>query len=174
VSSKDQTKNWRKSQEWYQTGKSNECEIFQRGMVEGIVGQECKKTNERLHMEDIEMYTKSQPLKGMDGFEYTEDFDGLVEKEKIKFFFNLKMICDAGGAQTRTCREVYHFIKTQLKYIQKKKSDNLYFVNILDGDTSFKHMDQFHFLKTKYEIPHVFIGDMKQFESWWLSLYPAL
>jgi hypothetical protein len=169
VSSKEQNKDWRKLQDWYKTGKSNECEIYQRNMIELITSEICKKTNERLHIEDIELKTKTHPLKDEDGFEYTEDFDGLIEKSNIKYYFNLKMICDAGGAQTRTCREVYHFIKTQLKYIKKNNTENVYFINILDGDTSYKHMKQFHFLKNKYDTPFVFIGDMNEFQTWWLS-----
>jgi hypothetical protein len=45
-----------------------------------------------------------------DGYEYSENFDGLILKNNNKFYFNLKFVCGNGGAQTRTLREIYHFI----------------------------------------------------------------
>ena len=83
-------------------------------------------------------------------------------------YFNLKFICDNGGAQTRTLREVYHFIKSQMEFLIKKKQI-FHFINILDGDTSFKNMDKFHYLKSnkKYKdiIKYIFIGDLHQFQN---------
>ena len=34
-------------------------------------------------------------------------------------YINFKMICDRGGSQTRSLREVYHFITTQLNYLKQ-------------------------------------------------------
>ena len=31
-----QTKNWRKNQNWYKGGKHNECELYQRNLIEKI------------------------------------------------------------------------------------------------------------------------------------------
>ena len=61
-------------------------------------------------------------LNNKNGFEFTEDFDGKVimkthNKINITIYFNLKFCCDAGGAQTRTLREVYHFIKCQIIFV---------------------------------------------------------
>ena len=37
VKSSLQTKNWRKSQAWYINGKTNECEKYQRTIIETII-----------------------------------------------------------------------------------------------------------------------------------------
>ena len=175
VPSSIQTKDWRKNQEWYHGGKSNECEIYQRNLIEKITRRTCKKTNERIHLLTKNIEMKTNPLKQVDGFEYTEDFDGRIELNDKIIYFNMKMICDAGGAQTRTCREVYHFISSQYEYFIHhgcdlcKESNKIYFVNILDGDTSYKHMNKFLFLKKKYaNQPNIFVGDMHEFRIWWL------
>ena len=187
-----QTKNWRKNQKWYKNGKSNECEIYQRKLIEKITDSKCAKTKFRLHIENNELIEKANPLASEDGFDYTEDFDGLQERNNTKYFYNLKFVCDRGGAQTRTLREVYHFIKAQLEYLlkyydtndkvssdtkseTKKESDDkeLYFVNILDGDESYKNSDKFKYLikKSKYASvkDKIFIGDMKEFQEWFKS-----
>lgn len=54
-------------------------------------------------------------------------------KDTNKIYFNLKFVCDSGGAQTRTLREVYHFIESQMRYLINSNTDNVYFINILDG-----------------------------------------
>lgn len=187
-----QTKKWRKNRKWYKNGKSNECEIYQRKMIEKITDSKCPKTKYRLHIENNELIEKSNPLASEDGFDYTEDFDGLQERSNTQYFYNLKFVCDRGGAQTRTLREVYHFIKAQLEYLLKHyqtndkdtkdtkskskkdvKSKDICFINILDGDESYKNSDKFKFLikKSKYVsvIDKIFIGDMKEFQEWFIS-----
>ena len=98
-----QTKDWRKQCPWYHGGKHNECEIYQRHLVECITTHPCVKTDIRINLRDKQLYNKKYPMKDVDGFDYTEDFDGNILD---KYYINLKMICDAGGAQTRTLREV--------------------------------------------------------------------
>lgn len=167
----EQTKDWRKQQLWYNTGKSNECEIYQRDLIEKITNNTCHKTNIRLHLDTKLIVEKSRPMKEPDGFEYTEDFDGIIKYADNEWLFNLKMICDAGGAQTRSLREVYHFITTQLEHLLLFPGSNKYFINILDGNTSYYNMDKFKFLlnKSQYEfIRHrVFVGDMHEFQNLW-------
>lgn len=173
VSSKNQTKDWRKNQTWYNDGKSNECEKYQRNIIEQITNHPCLKCLTRINLENIEMKDPSKPLKNADGFEWTENFDGYQERP-FKIYYNLKMICASGGAQTRTLREVYHFIKAQLDCLLKKQTDDVYFVNILDGDESFRNKDKFSYLKkmSKYEtiIKYVFIGDLYEFKHWYQDL----
>ena len=67
-----------------------------------------------------------------------------------KYYFNLKFVCDSGGAQTRTLKDVYHFIKNQMEYLIKFNVNNVnvYFINILDGDTSY-NIGKFNFLRNK-------------------------
>lgn len=133
-------------------------------------------------------------MKDLDGFEYTEDFDGKCARGSNTIYFNLKFCCDAGGAQTRTLRLVYEFIKCQIKYInkqnntqddtQKEKENNdenqdkhkdekcnneTYFINILDGDTSNTHISKFRYLLDKLNNKklekYIFIGSMYEFSK---------
>jgi len=120
-------------------------------------------------MDSLDLCYKKFPLKDDDGFEWTEDFDGFVKHLSNSFYLNLKFICDQGGAQTRSIR-VYHFIKTQLKYLVANY-ENIYFINILDGDTSFKSMSKFKYLLDCHADvkDHIFVGDMEQFEEFWFK-----
>ena len=170
-SSKYQTKVWRKTRDWYSNGKSNECECYQIKMVERITKLNLIRTSDRIHMESLSIINKKYPLKDIDGFEYTENFDGVQHIGKCKVYYNLKFVCDAGGAQTRSLREVYHFLKCQLKVLLT--SNNIYFINILDGDTSYKSMNKYLHLIDSPEYSaikkNIFIGDLAMFQSWWPS-----
>ena len=167
LSAKEQTKDWRKSQTWYQNGKQNECELYQREWIERITGQPCPKTNVRIHLEKLLLEEKTKPLLEEDGFEWTENFDGLQIIHNRRFYYNLKMVCDQGGAQTRSLREVYLFIKGQIAYLQKNPDPNLYFINILDGNGSAQRSPQFDFITKDH--PQVFCQDMKTFQTWFQS-----
>ena len=83
----------------------------------------------------------------------------------------MKFVCDKGGAQTRSLREVYHYIKYQLEHLLKYEKTDIYFVNILDGDTSHRELEKFHYLinKEKYEKikKYVFCNDLSSFIKWW-------
>ena len=76
-------------------------------------------------------------------------------------------MCDNGGAQTRTLREVYHFIKCQFNYLIKYNNTNIKFINILDGDTCYKNMDKFNYLlnKNKAYNKYIFIGSLYDFQN---------
>lgn len=189
TSSKEQTKNWRKACNWYKNGKSNECEIYQKTLTKQLIGYIPNKTNDRFYMETKDMINKTNPMKDKNGFEFTEDFDGKViiktnNTINNTIYFNLKFCCDAGGSQTRTLREVYHFIKCQIDYVIKKQKENIldikindlshiYFINILDGDASYKNMDKFKYLletEKQKEIcevinKYIFIGSMLEFST---------
>ena len=164
----NQTKEWRKKQEWYNNGKSNECEKYQINLLEKILGQKLDKTNERINIKSYVMSVKRNPMIHSDGFEWTENFDGKIKRNDKIIRFNLKMVCDDGGSQTRTLREVYHFIQCQLEYILQNNSTNEYFVNILDGGTSHKNIDKFIYLLNKEQYinikKYLFIGDLHDFQ----------
>ena len=104
-----------------------------------------------------------------DGYEWSENFDGKILKNNNVCYFNLKFVCDSGGAQTRTLREVYHFIRYQMEYLVKFNTTNTYFINILDGDTSHNNMNKFKFLitKEKYKqvVKYIFIGSLYEFQK---------
>ena len=104
------------------------------------------------------------PNKLKNGYDYTENFDGVISKlGENKIYFNLKFVSGTGGAQTRTLREVYHFIHFQLCILEKY--DNIFFINILDGDTSFKNMNKFEYLleSKKEKNNKIYVGDFKSF-----------
>ena len=168
ICSKLQTKDWRKKQDWYITGKKNECEIYQRALIENIVIYKCKKQTNRLNLLSFELKEYKNPMKYNDGFEWTEDFDGFINEYNM--YINFKMICDRGGSQTRSLREVYHFITTQLNYLKQNiNKQNILFINILDGDESYRNINKFKYLLSKPEyltIKNIFVGDMKTFYDW--------
>lgn len=164
-----QTKEWRKTRTWYKGGKSNECEKYQINLIEKMLAIKLMKTHVRINMENYEITTNTHPMKNSDGFEWTENFDGLLIKNTGKYYFNLKFVCDGGGAQTRSLREVYHFIRCQMEYLIKFDTTNTYFINILDGDECFHAMNKFLYLfnKEKYKqvIKYVFIGSLYDFKK---------
>ena len=166
--SKDQTKEWRIKQPWYNGGKSNECEIYQRNKVSKIVGNEIEKTRHRFNKETNTFEHMPHPNKEIDGFEYTEDMDGVFIKHNRTYYANFKMVCDKGGAQTRTLREVYDFITAQLNWLLENKEKAIEFINILDGNESCRNRDKFDYLITKEKYKSikdkVFIGDLYEFE----------
>lgn len=90
-----------------------------------------------------------------------------------KYYFNLKFICDEGGAQRRTLCLVYHFIYVQLNYLKKSNKTDIFFINILDGDFSFKNLDKMKYILTKKEFndvfKYIFIGDTYTFQNWWIK-----
>jgi hypothetical protein len=171
ISSKLQTKSWRKNQEWYNNGKHNECEKYQRQLINKITGKNIYNTKIRLNIFSYELKNISNPNVKNDGFEWSENFDGYIEKDDKKFYFNLKFTCDKGGAQTRTLREVYMFINAQINHIKKFQKTNTFIINILDGDESYRNMNKMSYrinMHEKYK-KYIFIGDMAQFEQWWNS-----
>ena len=163
-----QTKNWRKNKKWYKTGKSNECEIYQINLIEKIINLKLNKTNDRINTETNNIIDNRNPLVNNDGYEWTENFDRKIIKNEIIYYFNLKFICDNGGSQTRSLREVYHFIKYQLEYLLIFKISNVYFINILDGNTCYNNMEKYKYLinKQKYENikKYIFVGDTYEFQ----------
>lgn len=163
-----QTKEWRKSQPWYKNGKSNQCEKFQIELIERTIKTKLIKTNERLNIKTLEMNDSIRNLSADDAYDWTENFDGKLVVENRIHYFNLKFVVGTGGAQTRTNRETYHFIQCQLEYLLKGDSNNIRFINILDGDFSYVNMNKFNFLKNqeKYESvkKNVFIGSLYDFQ----------
>jgi hypothetical protein len=171
ISSSKQTKKWRLGQSWYTGGKRSECERFQVECITSITKNPLYKTSERLNLNTLELSVNRCPLKNKDGFDWTEDFDRMQIANGIKWYYNLKMVCDVGGAQTRSLREVYHFVKGQLEYLLH--NDNIGFINILEGDASSKHMDKFKYLLSNPKYVNaercIFCGDMIQFNEWYNS-----
>ena len=168
-----QTKNWRKIQKWYINGKKNECEKYQKKMTEKILKKNIEKTHERINYKTNEIHIKKYPLKDPDGFDWSENFDGYLKINEKIYYFNFKFVCDNGGAQTRTLRELYFFIKNQFLFLEKKNLENIYFINILDGSACYKHSNQFLYLKNHYKSfeNRFFIGDLYQFQNQYKNFF---
>jgi hypothetical protein len=175
-----QTKDWRKEQPWYKGGKSNECELLQRSQIEHMTGKSCPKTIMRINKRTRQMQELSNPLTRNDGFDWTEDFDGkqeLVGKDGSAhdLFYNFKMVCDAGGAQTRSLREVHSFVEAQMQVLLLGNHPNAYFINILDGDQSHSRKEQFNHLVQLPEYSNVrekiFVDDMCAFKDWFQARF---
>jgi len=170
--SNEQTKEWRLEQPWYINGKQNECELFQKKCIEQITGLMMPhNTHLRLHFPSKDLrYVLN--LNEENGFEYTEDFDSCLVVFGISLYFNLKFICHAGGSQTRTLRETYHFIQAQLEHLIRFPGDKM-FINILDGNQSYQTMIKFQYLLEKPVFhsvrQYVFIGDTHQFQQFWVD-----
>jgi hypothetical protein len=134
-----------------------------------FLNKKIPKTDHRIHMKTNQIVDIARPNTQENGFEYTENFDGLIQINECNYYFNLKFVCDAGGGQTRTLREVYHFIEHQLKYIKKNETHNTYFINILDGDTCYKEMDKYNYLINNEEYKdvkkYVFVGSLYEFQK---------
>jgi len=164
--SNKQTKEWRQNQDWYKNGKSNECEKYQINLIEKIIGTKLNKTNDRIYNNEIK--NNKNPMLNDDGYEYTENFDGVIITNN-KYYFNFKFVCDDGGAQRRTGKDVYNFVKEQLEFLIKNKTNDIYFINIFDGEYNYKNINKYNFLikKSKYNevIKYVFIGDSYTFEK---------
>lgn len=164
-----QTKIWRRNRSWYKNGKSNECEKYQIKTIEKITGITLYKTDDRMCFETNEIYDIRHPNKQINGYDISENFDGKVFLNDNTIYFNLKFVCDKGGSQTRTLREVYHFIKCQLDYLVSTKNHKTYFINILDGDTTYENIDKFMYLsgKDKYKriCEYMFIGSLQEFQK---------
>jgi hypothetical protein len=167
VSSELQTKNWRKDQEWYLTGKQNECEKYQVSNIEKILNRTLEKTNERINTKTMEILSEKTPMKRKDAFYWTENFDRKIILNDNTYYFNLKMVCDSGGSQTRTLREVFYFINYQMDYLIKYNTTNKYFINILDGDECFrlkeKITENINNEEYKEKRQYIFVGSLCEF-----------
>ncbi|ARF10357.1 hypothetical protein Hokovirus_1_236 [Hokovirus HKV1] len=164
-----QTKKWRQNRKWYINGKHNECEKYQINTLEKILKIKMSKTNDRMNTETYCLLNNRNIINNPDGYEWTENFDGKIQKSNNIFYFNLKFVCDKGGSQTRTLREVYYFIKYQHEFLLKSENLNIYFINILDGDESYNNMNKFNYLSNKLKYANVkqniFIGSLYMFQK---------
>jgi len=153
---------------------SNKMEVYQRNMIEKGTGYKCVKTNMRINTRTIKFVEIPHPNKLDDGFDYTEDFDGYQKIDGKNIFLNLKNIVDQGGAQTRTLREVYHFIEGQLQVLRKLNKEIL-FANIMDGTCPPKYWDKYFYLLDLYPDVkrNVFVGSLKGYFEWLSAKLPG-
>jgi len=146
-------------------------ERWQRCVLEDTVGQCVPKSNNlRLHMVNWTMQNLPYILNQPDAFLWSEDFDGMFTKNGYTYLVNFKMVNARGGAQTRTMRELYHFIGTQLNYVQTNPNSQYRFLNILDGDVIVALMSHYHALVNQFP-PNVqksvYVGDSYTLNAQW-------
>jgi hypothetical protein len=141
-------------------------EEFQRKKIIEGTGIECNKTKARINIRTNELKEISCPNVEDDGFDYTEDFDGVQIIKNNKVYINMKCIVGKGGAQTRSLREVYWFIEGQLNILQN--TENIYFANILDGDEAHSVMSKYNYIVAlKKSVKNkIYVGDLKGYFIW--------
>jgi hypothetical protein len=146
-------------------------ETYQRSKIVEGTGQPCPKTNMRINLRTNTLISIACPNKLPDGFDYSEDFDGVQTIDGIRVYINFKCVVGAGGSQTRSLREVYWFIEGQLK---TAGTDGIYFANILDGDQSHSVMSKFEHLRGLPEYVgvknKVYVGDLRGYFAWLSSI----
>lgn len=153
ISSQYHTKEWRNNQEWYYNGKRNECEKYQKRIISKVFDK-IEHTHDRVNLNDGRIQYVKSPFKYNDAFDWTENFDGKINYGELTVYFNFKFVVGSGGAQTRSLREVYHYIKKQSNHI---------FINILDGDEAYKKMKYIRHLMTSTR----YVGDTYNFPMWY-------
>ena len=148
---------------------SMRAEHWQRNKIVEGTGLQCpSNTHMRINTRTGQLEAKPRPNVHENGFDYTEDFDGFQPICEQLVYYNLKCIVGSGGAQTRSLREVYHFVEAQAKFLLN--NDDYIFVNILDGDQCSKHMDKFEYLLSRPEYQTVrekiYVGDLYSYFDW--------
>ena len=151
-------------------GGSTKPEQYQREQIEKGTGRLCEKTQMRINWRKNEMIEKKNPMINIDGFDYTENFDGKQIFGSNIVWINLKSVVGKGGSQTRTLRdECYTFVNAQLRLLQTTESP-CYFANIFDGDEAHARKKMFIYLLTLPEFStvkkYVYVGDLKNYFDW--------
>ena len=150
-------------------------EQFQRQKIMEGTSLSCSKTNMRINLRTNTLHSIAHPNIHENGFDYSEDFDGIQTIHEKTFYLNFKCIVGKGGAQTRSLREVYAFVKGQLHVLQSSNQDDVYFANILDGDEAHYSMSKFIYLLSLPEFESVknkiYVGDLKGYFEWFKKCF---
>jgi hypothetical protein len=151
-------------------GSRNPEEYQRQKIIEGT-NVSCPTTKTRINKRTNVMEDISHPMKKDNGYDYTENFDGLQIFDTKKIYVNLKSVVGKGGTQTRTLRdECYPFIEAQLNFLIKSSPDDIYFANIFDGDEASDNMSKFHYLCNLSEYfgvrGRVYVGDLQGYFGW--------
>lgn len=152
-------------------------EDFQRQAIIDGTGVPCAKTDVRINLRTNTLREIAHPNKHDDGFDYSEDFDGVQLTPTGNIYVNLKCIVGKGGAQTRSLREVYWFVQGQLNVLKSGAGAPAYFANVLDGDEAAAVLPKFTYLLSRPEFADVskkvYVGDLKGYFDWFASLQPS-
>jgi hypothetical protein len=156
-------------------------EHFQRQTISTLTKVPCLKTNVRINLRTNSLQELCYPNKSINGFDYSENFDGIQTIKDKTIYINLKCIVGTGGSQTRSLREVYWFVQGQLNVllncstsISSLTSSNIYFANIMDGDEASSSFSKFSYLldlPIYSSIKHkIYVGDLKHYFDWFKSI----
>jgi hypothetical protein len=149
-------------------------ENYQRQTISSITKIPCLKTNIRINLRTNTLKEICYPNKHPNGFDYSENFDGVQTIDSKVIYINLKCVVGSGGSQTRSLREVYWFIQGQLNVLLSSSNHNLFFANILDGDEAYSMFDKYNYLLSLPEysfIKHkVYVGDLKNYFKWFETI----
>lgn len=145
-------------------------EMYQREQIVLHTGVPCAKTHMRINWKTQELVEKIHPMKYDDGFNYSENFDGVQHFHGGTVYVNLKNVCGKGGSQMRTLRhQTYHFVDSQLNFLRNSDSKNIFFGNVLDGDEASDCMRFFnHLLRDESDDirSRVYVGDLRGYIDW--------
>jgi len=165
ISSKNQTKNWRKKQSWYSVGcNSNKCEKYQKEQFKQLTNLPSFKSTK----EKFEKFTHNLIIVKKEHNKYdlsSEDFDGKLTNDEKILYINLKMLCEEGGNQDSRFKCVIDFISDQKKYLETFPNPNIFFVNILDGALCYREIIIMKKSKIFSNHDQIFIGDMFEFQK---------
>lgn len=149
---------------------SRKPEEYQRAMIVSGTQQPCPKTKMRINLRTNTLHHLPYPNININGFDYSEDFDGVQIIQGKQIYINLKCVVGEGGSQTRSLREVYWFVEGQLNVIKTSDQTNVFFANILDGDEAHSVLTKFEYLlslpKFTIEKNNIYVGDLKGYFDW--------
>jgi hypothetical protein len=149
---------------------SRKPEEYQRAMIVAGTQQPCPKTKMRINLRTNTLHHLPCPNININGFDYSEDFDGVQIIQGKQIYINLKCVVGEGGSQTRSLREVYWFVEGQLNVIKTSDQTNIFFANILDGDEAHSVLTKFEYLlslpKFTIEKNNIYVGDLKGYFDW--------
>jgi hypothetical protein len=152
-------------------GGSMNPEIYQRSKIVEGTGLACSPTIVRINKRTRQMHEIAHPMTYDNGFDYTENFDGMQLFEEKTIWINLKSVVGKGGSQTRTLRdECYPFIDAQLNYLLTANLTTCFFANIFDGEEAHTRMPMFNYLLNLPQFEnvkkYVYVGDLKNYFDW--------
>lgn len=148
-------------------------EMYQREQIVLHTGAPCSKTHMRINWKTNQLVEKIHPMKHDDGFNYSENFDGVqvLPNGRGVVYVNLKNVCGKGGSQMRTLRhQSYHFVDSQLNFLKHNQdATNVFFGNVFDGDEASECMRFFNHLlgnETDEIRSRVYVGDLRGYIDW--------
>ena len=142
---------------------SRQDEKYQKQYIKTYASVELgKNTGFRVNTDTGEICKVHAPLKQERFHVWTEDFDGGATIEDSFWFFNLKMILEAGGAQNRSIRELAHHLDACI--LNKKSYNNNYkFAFIIDGEEILKFKERLlGFIPAELE-DDFFVGSCREY-----------